>query len=180
MKSVMIDIETLSTQKDAMVISIGAAVFDMVRGVSDTFHWRLKFGCWEGHVDPKTIRWWMEQSQEAREATFLGDDDLRVASHEVAIQLHALTKNADEVWANDPTFDIVILRAWWERLGVQAPFPIHYRAERSCRTLFALARERQIDLTPAFVGVTSHNAVEDAAAQARAVILAKKGLWPTS
>lgn len=171
MKSVMLDLETLSSRKDAMVISIGVAAFDDSK-VIQTAGWALDFKrLVPGHIDPTTVKWWSEQSEPAREYSFTGKVDPLQAALDFAAFLKLY--GGDELWANDPTFDCVILRHWWEQL-TQTSFPSHYREERSCRTMFAEARRLGHDISDAWKnGYVAHNPVDDAATQARGVILAR-------
>lgn len=177
MKSVMLDIETLSSRKDAMVISIGLAAFDDTK-VIQTAGWALDLGkLLPGHIDPKTVKWWAEQSAPAREYSFTG----KVDPLQAAMDITAFFKlyGGDELWANDPTFDCVILRNWWDEMNLRGPrvgsFPSHYREERSMRTIKAEAGRMGHDLSAAWQnGHVAHNPVDDAAVQARAVMLARQ------
>jgi hypothetical protein len=166
-KSVMVDIETLSTQSDACVISVGFAEFDgknviAIEGLA------LHTDYWTGHIDPRTVKWWSEQAAEARDYSFNG----KATPAQVVDLMVRYMKDADEVWANSPQFDIVILENWWKR--VMAPgnkFPMSYKAPRDCRTVFNESRRLGIELGNAWVGTSvAHNPIDDAANQARAII----------
>ena len=92
----------------------------------------------------------------------------------------------DTVWANDPHFDFIILRNWWERYRkpgspdqpiIACKWPFAYNAPRSYRTIVEIGE--QVGFTSEMRGATrgmyvAHSAVEDAAAQARVVIAVKK------
>lgn len=176
MKSVMIDIETLSARKDATVISFGVAAFDDAK-VLETAGWALDFKhLLPGHVDPSTVKWWSEQSAPARAYSFGGG----VQPLDAALGLITFLQRhgGDELWANDPTFDVVIMRNWWDELRKTTrlgDFPSHYRQERSFRTISAEARRLGHSLDHAWkTDFVAHNPVDDAATQARAVILARK------
>lgn len=165
MKRIMVDIETLSTAPDACIISIGVARFTE-HAVEDTRVWEISSKDWTGHIDPATIKWWMNQSDEAKAASFHGTISAMTAAFEFA----AFVDGADEVWANSPSFDIVILKSWWKRFVPGVHFPISYKAERDCRTIFAEASRLGIELGHAWHMGTAHSAVDDAANQARAII----------
>jgi hypothetical protein len=172
MKSVMLDLETLSSQPDAVVISIGVAAFNETEVIASA-GWALDFGhLLPGHIDPRTVKWWGEQSEEARRFSFSG----LCRPFDVACQVAGFFKvyGGDECWANDPSFDCVILRNWWKGTSYAGNFPAHYREERSCRTIFAEARRLGCDLSPAYEGIVAHNPESDAVAQAKAVILARR------
>lgn len=173
--NLMVDIETLSTKDNAAIISIGLAAFDS-SGVTDSWGGAVNMDEVYGHIDTNTISWWMKQEQTARDYSFRGGH--------TQVQLSYLFKaffdkhKPEEVWANSPQFDLTILNNWWHGMKANTKpsydpgrWPIHYRAHRDCRTLFALAREYGIDTGPAWsVGETAHNPVDDACNQARAVV----------
>lgn len=175
MKSCMVDIETLATGPEAAVISIGVAAFDD-EAIVASGGIQIASGDWHGLIDPDTVKWWLQQSPEAQRNTFFGTTTAKKAAEQFAFFMKE--HGGDELWANDPSFDCVILRRWWQRTTGNSRFPSHYREERSCRTIFAEARRAGIDLQAAWVGGLAHSAESDAICQAKAVILARQGLRP--
>lgn len=173
MISVMLDLETLSTRSDACIISIGVARFDD-KHVIATDGWALDLKKATGHIDPGTVAWWMEQSEPARQFSFMG----RVDPHVAAQNFTDFCRGADELWANDPDFDVTIIKNWWDSLRPKVGiFPMKYNASRSYRTIMAEAKACGVVVDKAWLnGFVAHNPVEDAATQARAVILARAGL----
>lgn len=169
MKRLMLDIETLSTRKNAAVLSIGGVEFDDT-SVIDSFGWAMNMRQITGHIDPGTVQWWLKQNESARAFSFSGD----FHPEHVAGQLYLRLAMADEIWANDPDFDLVILQDWMERLG--KTWPVSFRKYRSVRTIRMLAERYYIDLSTVWNGLTAHNPIDDAAAQARAVIEVFKAL----
>lgn len=169
-KCVMLDLETLSTKPDAAIIAIGVASFDEA-GVLDTKGWALDENEITGHVDPQTVYWWMRQSDAAKRYSFTGKEKAQVA----AIELGQFLEGCTELWANDPDFDVVVLRTWWDALRPRVgKFPVSFRNNRAFRTIKALAPD--CDLSECYFGGTAHNPVDDAAMQARAVIKMRKHL----
>ena len=68
---ISLDLETLSTSCNATILSLGAVRFDIDKGdILEEFYYlvsmkssmKLKF-----NIDPETIKWWMKQSDEARQ-----------------------------------------------------------------------------------------------------------------
>lgn len=165
----MIDIETLSTENNAAVISIGYATFDDT-GILETNGWSLDLKKITGHIDPGTIKWWMGQSDLARAYSFNGT----AKPAEVASVLAAKLQGVTELWANDPDFDAVILKNWFERTD-KGRWPVSFRNYRSVRTILGLAREAGVAIY-SFEPAVAHNPIDDASSQARAVIAARKGL----
>ncbi len=178
MKSVMVDIETLGTAKDSAVISIGICAFDSERGVVASEGWAIRSQDWHGTIDPSTVKWWSQQNEAAREYSFNGT----MPAHAVAAALDQFVRiygggdGEDEVWANDPDFDVVILQAWWKRVASVGKFPFHYRAARSCRTIWAEAKRLGIYYDPAAMHTVAHNPIDDACNQARSVIAIRSNL----
>ncbi len=177
MKRGMIDIETLSSFPDAAVLSIGLVGFDendilFKSGVA------IKVADWHGHVDPRTIQWWMQQSKEAQDYSF--NHTSPWTAKDAATQLVGFADEycQQECWANGPQFDLVVLRKWWNRTTGNDKFPIHYRNYRDCRTLWKLAESNGLDLAPHFHSVkgAAHDPMVDAERQAKVVQAAIKHL----
>lgn len=173
MTHAMIDLETLSTRYDAAVISIGVAIFNDSKTL-DSAGWALAPESIHGHIDPKTVQWWTQQSEAAREFSFTGKYKSMTAGFELKTLL--AKHDVKEVWSKDPHFDHVILTSWWDRVAeiekfTLGEFPYHYRAPRSYRTLEAevIRAGYDKDMWEEF-NYVAHNPVEDAMTQARAVI----------
>jgi hypothetical protein len=181
----MIDLETLSTSTDpsAAVISIGICAFDG-GGILDSEGYAIRPDDWHGYIDPKTIRWWMDQSEDAKKFSFGGKihDWVAAQALDAFIVKHLPSDTHDQrVWAKDPDFDLVLLKAWLGRVNkrVVIPWRPHYASYRSVRTVFDLARDFTGRDPMAEVGMyVAHNPVDDACAQARAVIAARDMLRP--
>jgi hypothetical protein len=180
--SLMFDLETLSTRNDACIVAIGAAVFNRDQRVIDSGQWLIAREAWTGHIDPATVGWWLEQSSDAQHATFPRTG--LVLPHTAATDLHALWNRhaCKTIWANDPHFDFVILENWWRRhrltATIQYPtipfaFPFKYNTPRSYRTIREIASKMgwTDEMNSAARGMyVSHCALDDACAQARAVV----------
>jgi 3'-5' exoribonuclease Rv2179c-like domain len=171
MKQVMIDIETLSTNKHAAILSVGVAVFATEGAAAgqiiDTNGWAVDMNAiGGGHIDPGTLAWWMKQDESARQFSFGG------THHPISIasELRPYIADADEVWANDPDFDLVILQHWWERMERLNAWPVSFRKYRSVRTMTAMAKRYYVETSHVWQGKTAHNPIEDACGQARAVM----------
>lgn len=165
MKRAMIDIETLSTNKHAAVLSVGVVIFNDT-SILDSAGWAIQMESMEGHIDTGTLSWWMKQSEEARAFSFSGKHH----AVSVASELRPYITDADEVWANDPDFDLTILQHWWERMPRLNAWPVSFRKYRSVRTMMMLAKRYYVATDHVWTGVTAHNPIDDAACQARAVI----------
>lgn len=171
MRDIMIDIETLGTRPGSVILSIGSITFDAETGAIGAGFYRgidmLSSANAGLDLDVQTLRWWMEQSEDARSVAFGGTCSLEGALSE----LYGWVKwggGEKRIWAKPPSFDLVLLEAAMHAVKVDIPWD--FRACRDCRTLFDIANVKQPD-----VG-TAHNALDDAKSQALGVIAAYKAL----
>lgn len=177
MKHMMVDIETRSSRSNAAVVAIGAVVFDQT-GLFYVPGFEVYISPRNaeiyGHVDPATEAWWATQNADVRAKVFSGTID----SYEAFARFIAFVQRfkPDTVWANAPQFDLVILRNLARSLDMQ--FPMHYRTERDCRTLFDLGRSLGVDLAPAYADAIKHDPLSDAICQAKAVLLCLDRITP--
>ncbi len=159
---VMVDLETLGTSSNAVIISLGAARFS-VDGVSSTFYRRVDAQSCVDHglvADVSTVMWWMQQGEDARAAFKQKGDTLPAVLQDFGLWV---PKDAC-LWGNGATFDNVILSNAYKAVGQKTPWP--YWGDRCYRTVKALYKHIEAD---PFTGV-KHNAVDDAVHQARHLI----------
>lgn len=159
MSFVMVDLETLDVKETAVILSIGAVRFDEAN-ILDTMYTdvnindQLRLG---RTIDGKTLQWWMEQSQEAREVFAVNDRAPRLAS--ALAKFAGFVGQESTVWGNGATFDISILRSAYHSLQLAAPWPwYNERCFRTLKTLFPVEREAEPKV--------EHHALDDAMAQA--------------
>lgn len=181
MRDVMIDLETLSTRPDAMIVSIGAVAFGP-QGVGDELHAVIDPAGAMGHIDPSTVAWWLGQGDEARypiSSLYAGE---RVSLAHAVQRLTwflrdlAVPPAALRIWGHGSSFDLPIIESAFRACG--HPIPWGHRAPRDTRTILELGGVKVTMPEHA-----KHNAVEDARAQAEAVIEAARAigarrLWP--
>lgn len=166
-RHLMVDIETLGSRPGAVIASIGAVVFTAERVVSE-FECNVSITAAQAEglrFDAETILWWLRQSKAATEATFT----LRAMSTFDALTdlaSYAADERVVDYWSHGATFDLVLLNE--ASLITGAPQLIKdFRRARDTRTLYEIT-----GVNPkTFMGTgTAHNAVDDARAQALAVI----------
>ena len=162
---IMLDIETLATSPDAVVLTFGAIKFDPFNPsiqMSDGIYFRINVDeqiDLGRRVDEGTVAWWGTQSAEVREEA-LGETD-RVSLEDFTKALNKFVVGATRIWAQGPVFDIVILENLYRQIGKPAPW--QYYSIRDSRTLLkALGDDRK-------GGALLHNALADAVSQAEAV-----------
>ena len=140
----MVDIETLGTQADAVIVSIGACMFDPITGeVSDQKFDRiiniqnsLDYGL---KAEGDTLCWWLNASEEAR-APFIHNE----VAETLPNALNSFTNyvsyyNSPElirIWANDPSFDTAKLQYNYHKAGLEYPF--NHWNNRCVRTIVGL------------------------------------------
>lgn len=174
MQHLMVDIETGNNKPNSGILSIGAVKFDPVAGkIGDEFYRAIDpvdaFA--NGSVGGDTFRWWMRQSDAAREAAVCGTTKLADALTEL-VKLYPDWRNV-KVWGNSPSFDMVILEHAFRRvLNREAPWA--FWNTRDCRTVAELAGQRPPKIATS-AGV-HHNALDDAKHQARWVMSMWNGL----
>ncbi|EGJ2280097.1 3'-5' exoribonuclease [Escherichia coli] len=165
-----VDLETMGTNPDAPINSIGGKFFDPETGeMGPEFSKTIDAKTGGGTVDISTIEWWLVQSSEARSAILVNQiplDDALLQFREF------ISEHSDEkfvqVWGNGVTFDNAILRRSYERKGI--PCPWRYCNDRDVRTIVELGKTIGFDARTAipFEGVP-HNALDDARHQAKYV-----------
>ena len=162
--NIMLDLETLGTEVGSVILSIGAVAFSTIEGVlSDKAFYKVidlqKSMDLGFTMSASTIKWWLAQDDKAREAVSVK------GSHpiEVLADFNDWVKDSRgiEIWGNDETFDICLLKAYYNKLT--SVWPFKYSSNRCFRTLKRIA---PLD-TPLPATVCAHNAVEDAIWQAR-------------
>lgn len=167
-----IDLETLATTPDAHVLSIGVAWW--AEGAAEVGG---SFGCQvsdyqpDRRIDPSTVRWWLQQSDEAR-ARFSGDNG--TALHRVVGRLKKRLADAKGVWTNDPSFDAAVLFHAARQWGIEAPWP--YWLNRCVRTAKAALPAEEVRRIYADRKGAAHSAESDAVTQAQLVIAYQRRL----
>jgi hypothetical protein len=162
---IMLDIETLATSPDSVILTFGAIKFDPFdssKEMNDGIYFRIdvdeqiELG---RQINEGTVAWWGTQSEEVREEA-LGEHN-RASLEEFTRSLNKFVVGANRIWAQGPVFDIVILENLYRQLGKPAPW--QYYTIRDSRTLLkALGDDRE-------PGALLHNALADCVSQAEAV-----------
>jgi len=157
----MLDLETLATDADAVIVSLGAVFFDK-ENIGDKFYAILDLDdqIAKGRTkSEQTLDWWAKQSDAVR-AVF---DQPRTKTPEV---LENFTKWLGEekvcIWGNGSDFDNAVLGSCYENFGIKRPWS--YSNNRCFRTLKNICAFPKGGIPPR--GGTYHNALDDAVHQA--------------
>lgn len=162
----MLDIETLSTRPESVMLTLGAVKFDPWSSDVDT-DGGLYIRCnvdeqiaMGRHIQDETLEWWGKQAEDVREEA-LGDHD-RTGIDDTLAQLNRFLVGSNNIWCQGPAFDIVILENIYRQM--EKPTPWQFWQIRDSRTLFGVHGD------PRDKGAKgAHNALIDCFYQAQAV-----------
>lgn len=159
----MLDIETLGTQSNSVVLSISSVQFNLSTGeMGNEFHIDLNIDEQlknKGIVDYATIMWWFQQDDDARKKV------VEASRYSVTTSLNNFNSwiietfgddKSFEFWGNSNRFDIGILQNLYDNFNI--PFSWDYRKERDVRTLVSFNPE--IKKQTVFKGV-KHYGIDD-------------------
>lgn len=177
----MLDIETLSTESNAVVLSIGVALFNLtelsepedlpVYLVYLNLDDQLAAG---RHISAGTVLFWMQQNDEAREKITKTRHKASASDEALKAVFQFMKRHrVGKVWGNGNTFDNTIIRSLAADFDVD--YPVAFWADLDLRTL-AYAHSRSIGQEkpwrpkPVELGLpddfVKHHAVDDALYQA--------------
>ena len=164
---IMIDIETLSTETNALILTIAAVKFNLENDKieMDTFYYRIdresceKLGM---HVDENTIKWWKSQKEDVKREAF--EDKDRFGIKFVLLKLSEFVKNGNCFWSHSPNFDYVILESAYKKCNIQPPWK--FWQLRDTRTVYDLTNVNLKDFSKE---KESHNALNDCFNQIKAL-----------
>lgn len=165
----MIDLESLDTSPNAVILTIGAVSFNpKSMGIVERLELRPTIeDQTEIHnriINEDTLRWWSEQSPEALEEAF--GDGGRSSFNECMEALYKFCWNRRAVWSNGAGFDVVACETAFRQALTDRPNPIPwpYYTVRDTRTLYEVAGVSLKDKK--YGSKTTHRAIEDAEHQA--------------
>lgn len=168
-RHVMVDLETLGTSSNSVIISIGAVAFYPYRlldegrrnqsfASSSIFFTAVdKQSCLDVGlvIDIETELWWSKQPEEAK-AQFVNPVSLTVA----LTALSSFINGCDALWGNGSDFDNVILSNAYKACRFKQPWS--HRANRCYRTMKAMFPQVEVKRYE-----LKHHALEDAKYQVR-------------
>lgn len=170
----MIDLETLGTAADAVILSIGAVKFDLHSDAIDeegfygsvSIDSNLDAG---RRVNEDTLLWWLKQPA-AAQGVF---HEAKLPLEQTLVDLSDWLGGDDWiVWAKGPSFDIAMLEHAYKQFGMSPPWK--FWNSRCVRTYMDLPGAKGIRAED--LGV-KHNALSDAYQQAMTVQMIHKALF---
>lgn len=135
----MIDIETLGTLPESVILSVGGVKFDPFtpNEPHDGKHWKLDADSQteKGRfVDDKTLEWWAKQDQAIQDVAFT--DEGRVPVDTFMKELNAWLTGCEAIWCQGPQFDMVIIEHLFRDFDHHMNW--FFWQVNDCRTLFKM------------------------------------------
>jgi hypothetical protein len=158
----MIDIETLGTDSNCVILSMGAVPFNIETGEisNNRFYQKisLKSSLANGfEINPDTLKWWVNQDNNVFKEAISGKESIE----DVLLYFNTFVKENFPkknffTWGNSARFDLGILHHAYRKLNIDVPWQHYY--ENDVRTLGS--RRRDLKDAEIFTG-TKHNPVDD-------------------
>lgn len=139
----MFDLETLATEPNAVILSIGAVEFDLETGKTGReFFWKIDIrdSVKNGFIiDPDTLLWWLDQDIEVFKQSIKPDGGTQTLEEVIKDMINVFKYTLDpdiQVWGNSNRFDLGIIIPY---IKLFSDKPIwKYSKERDVRTLVSL------------------------------------------
>lgn len=171
-KHIMVDLETLGLQNDAVILSIGAVKFNETQVFKEEFFYTkvdidscLKIGM---SITGRTIEWWLKQSEEARKEIYGSVKTFDIIGAIEQFKNYYLADKAFQsppIWSNGKDFDLEILDSAYKLNGYKGS-PWNHLNKRCFRDFKTLFGEKK--LKPEII--VQHDALQDAIWQAQYVV----------
>lgn len=164
MPDVCIDLETMGNRPNAPIIAIGAVAFNLAEmTIGEKFYANVNLAssvALGSVMDPSTVMWWMQQSEDARKAVTRKGRQVTEVLPDFAdwLTTNVVALKDRKVWANGTDFDCTILGEHYHKAGLEVPWM--YYAKRDYRTVRELWKS-----VPEDVNAGAHNALDDAVHQ---------------
>lgn len=172
---VALDLETLGTSPDSVILAIGAVAVCEGAGHRRKFYSICNVNAQPGRtISQSTLNWWSGQSDAARVAF---DEAHKQEAPMLATVLEQLTHWIGElglthdvyVWGNGASFDVAMLEHAYKQSSDFVPWD--FRKTRDMRTLYDITLRLGMDIKGNTTRVgTHHNALDDAEFQANVIM----------
>jgi hypothetical protein len=172
-KHIMIDLETCGTDPNSVILSIGAQEFFIENGkvssnLGESFYVVIDFKTYDDRftIDPGTVLWWMQQSEEARKSIFMAPVKYTILEALNMFRDWCIKRGRTRYWSQGKDFDIVLLQTAFKILGLECPWK--YWDTLDTRTIYALVG-LDYRTVPAAGGYPAHHALGDCIRQIQAI-----------
>ena len=166
MKHVMLDLETLATTADAVILSIGAVRFDLDSDKVDDAGFYASISVDSNlalgrRISEDTLIWWLKQPPDAQQVFHESKQTLQQALVDFG---DWLGDDSSFMWSNGADFDLPMVAHAMTQCGLEVPWKYwNSRCFRSWKNLPGAKDIRAVN-----TGV-KHNALADAYTQAQTV-----------
>lgn len=165
---VMIDLETLGTDLNSVIVAIGAVKFNIKTGeiVSEFYSPVDPASCQEVGmgIDAKTVMWWLHPDRDDARKALLKDEYRNDIFNALTDFMEWYGAEEVPVWGNGCMFDNQIMELAFKRLNI--PCPWSYKENRDYRTIKQLLGANYCKPE----AVLAHHALEDAKWQAQHLV----------
>ena len=171
---IMVDLETLGTRQDAIVLEISAVEFNRHTGeIGEVLDMKLDIDdqlSYRRSLSRETLQWWFKQDEEARKNVFDDIGGIKFHTSTALFEFSDFVKRCDnkcnsdsdrrvvKLWGNGSIFDLGIIQNMYETCILNVKLPWKFWAVNDVRTI--------VDINPdvkkncKFDG-TPHRAVDD-------------------
>lgn len=177
-KHIMIDIETLSTDVDAIICAIGACAFNpftKVIDIDNSFYFPIAWAkqLEYRHLSVDTCKWWLSESttQLAKNELLIGVKTLPTVLHDFKAWCYNYDPEGKNliVWSKSSMFDFPILHHAFKQAAIFTPWS--FRNVRDSRTIVELVHDKDTEFEFSYNNInTPHNALNDVIKQIHDVI----------
>jgi hypothetical protein len=167
---IMVDIETLDNKPGAIITEIGAVGFSIKENKLDPIaNFNRKLNVRESLKDGftmglDTLAWWIGKDAKKLKEEYLESlhisnvNNLQLSEFRAFLNMHPM--ESTYLWAKSPSFDLRLLKSYYDKYQPDQPLPWEFRNEMCYRTLTSLF-DSEI-----YVPKPIHNGYEDAKIQA--------------
>ena len=160
---VMIDLETMSTESNAAICSIGAVKFSIEQGVLETFYCTVDAADCKRYgldISADTVRWWSKQPREVLELLRKDNVPLQTALIQFS---HWYGNQKLPTWGCGSDFDNVIMENAYKAVNMRRPWDAwQNRCYRTIREVIQIPLDDRDGVY--------HNALDDALYQTHHLI----------
>lgn len=134
----MVDVETLSTNPDAVIIQVAAVLFSFNSDKVETFCMNSSFKSSIDlglHIDDATVKWWKNQPSDVLSSVVKDAKPIQSVIEQFD-EFLGIDRQKYVFWANGQNFDFPVLGSTYQKLS--KPVPWKYWNLRDARTVYSV------------------------------------------
>lgn len=167
---ISLDLETVSLENNAGILSIGATIFHTEGMGANDFYEKIDFNSLDQtkfDVSQSTLDWWKTQNETVRNEAFSGTLPIYQVLQSFVEWVGVVTFSGvltPQIFSNGSVFDIVVLRNALDACDIKVPWS--YKNEFCYRTICNMHEESCALANNSITNEVKHNALADAKYQA--------------